>query len=371
MQQLEQIEQKITHTLRMIDSSLVNAQHVASGLLDNMKKYSSNTKTINDSLKTWSKFFTSFPSVQAPSFTNATNSTLGSSYHFGKSIENALVSTPGSHMSGEISDLLRKISPPRTTPFSNGRNLGRRPDGKSMDSLESLRQITPPLTTPFMTDAKERKTKATADYSCQRKLDDDMNVSSDKNDQKSFMFMSPSTQQFGEDFNKLGGEKTPGLKSTPRPALKSKEATETPLAARTNNSITSADISDIDDAKYPSTPNVAKLHKPDVIEEVQTKVARKLILSEFPSIYQHGRGANQLEQVYMQFVSENMTVKKPLTLVELQSRMAGFGAERLTLLLELLISRGFIQTIGKGRAKMYVCNSEQDDADELLDITAE
>ena len=32
-QQLEQLEQKITFTLRMIDSSLVDAQHAASGIL--------------------------------------------------------------------------------------------------------------------------------------------------------------------------------------------------------------------------------------------------------------------------------------------------------------------------------------------------
>ena len=44
----------------------------------------------------WSQFFTSFPNVNAPSFTNVTNSTFGSSIYLGTSTPNAIPETPGS-----------------------------------------------------------------------------------------------------------------------------------------------------------------------------------------------------------------------------------------------------------------------------------
>uniref|UniRef100_A0A7S2XBN9 Uncharacterized protein n=1 Tax=Lotharella oceanica TaxID=641309 RepID=A0A7S2XBN9_9EUKA len=128
-----------------------------------------------------------------------------------------------------------------------------------------------------------------------------------------------------------------------------------------NNSIASANFSEV---KYPATPKTCATPRPTTTPKVEPTVARKLDLAKFPSIYQHGRGASQLEQVYMQFVSENMTITKPLSIDDLLARMGKFGAERLTLMLELLSSRGFLRSFSKSGRQVFVCNAASIDAGE-------
>eukprot|EP00466_Bigelowiella_natans_P000689 jgi/Bigna1/66599/fgenesh1_pg.1_\ len=394
-QKLEQVEQKITFTLRMIDSSLVNAQHVASKILNNVKTYATQTKSINESLQVWSKFFTSFPSVQAPSFTNSTHSTLGSSIHFGGT------KTPiggGDAGAGFTSTPVRKHS--------------RVKEEKSIESLESLRHITPPLTTPFVVSDGNRK-KMTAPYSCQRQLNQDMSMTS-TNDAKEpedegAEFMSPVTNASQklvhreekwehnlEDDDTNNGHRSFHVDS--EIAFNVEDLSDsTPLASRVNNSIRSSEISGIADLKYHSTPKSgnalskkALSDQEDQQEKENTTRAKELDLSQFPRIYQvseilkrvrcelisfnvltqHGLGASQLERVYMQFVTENMTVQKPQSIDNLAAKIKNFNSERLTLMVELLISRGFIKRIGKGSRSMYACNTLEKEED-ILDISTD
>ncbi|GAB5372450.1 hypothetical protein AAMO2058_001666400 [Amorphochlora amoebiformis] len=334
-QELEVVEQKITFTLRMLDSSLVEAQNVASGILKNVKTYVTHTKSLNDSLKVWSKFFSSFPSVQAPSFAHA--SSFGSSIH---TTPHALRSSPHSH--GEISDLLRKISPPITTPFTAGRNRGLPNEEKSIETFPSLRQISPPLTTPFLPESKSKKL-SNANYSCQRQLGHDMTMTSEgKTGTISINspVMSPATRQlidggrWAQDQDQKESHILDESERETRHIHVDSEVSinvgdlssaghqdlvdeEIPLASRTTNMMTGEyDFNDINDTKnLMLTPDKGS-KTPKKTKEAPNGQARVLDLKLFPSIYQHGRGASQLEQVYMQFISENMTIQNPISMSE-------------------------------------------------------
>ncbi len=375
----EQIEQKITKCLQQVDSSLVNSQYVASGILDKIKVYASHTKKMSNSLRVWGKLWNSFPSAQAPSFAYNTqlSTSLGSSIHMASTASSPqpTMSTP---VSGEgFSDMLSKISPPRTTPFHNGRGLGGK-DEKSIESLESLRQISPPLTTPFIRE-KPNKSESLTDMSCQRQLDRDMSMAApDKkcggtgeSGSSGSPVMSPETQQLVESkrWAVAGASGGGSAGATSDEKNRSRHI-------RVDSEI-SIDIGDAgaplgsgDTNRRARTQPPASAVKAAGFAPAVSRTAQDLDLSKYPSIYQQGLGAKQLQQVYQQFVTENKSLQDPISLGELVERMDNYGPDRLTLLLELLISREYLRTTGKGSKQRYIARSVEECDDDIdLDMS--